>query len=289
MAVSTALETAFQARRRARLIGGLVGGAALLTALLLSAWISEAYPSSLIAGAPRIGEYFAKLVPDLRLAVLSAGTATQGSLAYWMYRADIWLWLLFQTSQMAALATLGGAMLAVLLCFPAAINLAPNRTVYFIFRRVLELFRSVPAIVYALILVWTFGIGPLAGILAIALHTVGALGKLFAEVVENADMRPWDAVRASGGTWAHGVRFAIVPQVLPNFVSYVLLQFEFNVRGATVIGFVGAGGIGQELYSVISFNYYQEIGAIIVLIILTVSLIDLTSERLRMRAIGRVG
>jgi phosphonate transport system permease protein len=95
-------------------------------------------------------------------------------------------------------------------------------------------------------------------------------------------------VRASGGTWAHGVRFAIVPQVLPNFVSYVLLQFEFNVRGATVIGFVGAGGIGQELYSEISFNYYQEIGAIIVLIILTVSVIDLTSERLRTLAIGRV-
>ncbi len=220
--------------------------------------------------------------------VLFAGTDTQGSLAYWMYRLDIWLWLLFETSQMAALATLSGAVLAALLCFPAAINLAPNRTVHFAFRRALELFRSVPDIVYALILVWTFGVGPLAGILAIALHTVGALGKLFAEVVENADMRPWEAVRASGGNWAHAVRFAILPQVLPNFLSYVLLRFEINVRGATVIGFVGAGGIGQELYSVISFNYYQEIGAIIVLIILTVSLIDLTSEKLRTLAIGRV-
>ena len=115
-----------------------------------------------------------------------------------MYRIDIWLWLLFETSQMAALATLSGALLAALLCFPAAINLAPNRAVHFAFRRVLELFRSVPDIVYALILVWTFGVGPLAGILAIALHTVGALGKLFAEVVENADMRPWEAVRADG-------------------------------------------------------------------------------------------
>ena len=86
-----------------------------------------------------------------------------------------------------------------------------------------------------------------------------------------------------------GVRFGILPQVLPNFLSYVLLRFEINVRGATVIGFVGAGGIGQELYSVISFNYYQEIGAIIVLIILTVSAIDLTSERLRRTAMrGRI-
>ncbi|HEX3405578.1 MAG TPA: phosphonate ABC transporter, permease protein PhnE [Acetobacteraceae bacterium] len=287
MSATAALETAFQSRRRARLVGVLGGGVLLLAALLLSAWISEAWPSSLIAGAPRIGEYFGKLLPDLRLPVLFAGTTTQGSLAYWMYRLDIWLWLLFETSQMAALATLGGAVVATLLCFPAAANLAPTRAVHFAFRRVLELFRSVPDIVYALILVWTFGVGPLAGILAIALHTVGALGKLFAEVVENADMRPWEAVRAAGGTWAHGVRFAILPQVLPNFLSYVLLRFEINVRGATVIGFVGAGGIGQELYTVISFNYYQEIGAIIVLIILVVSLIDLTSERLRTLAIGR--
>jgi phosphonate transport system permease protein len=288
VSAAASLEAAFQARRRTRVVGGLGGCVVLCVALLLAAWVSEAYPSSLIAGAPRIGEYFWKLLPDLRPAVLFASTDTQGSLAYWMYRIDIWLWLLFETSQMAALATLSGALLAALLCFPAAINLAPNRAVHFVFRRVLELFRSVPDIVYALILVWTFGVGPLAGILAIALHTVGALGKLFAEVVENADMRPWEAVRAAGGTWAHGLRFAILPQVLPNFLSYVLLRFEINVRGATVIGFVGAGGIGQELYSVISFNYYQEIGAIIVLIILAVSLIDLTSEKLRTLAIGRV-
>jgi phosphonate transport system permease protein len=257
--------------------------------LWVSAWVSEAYPSDLLAGAPRVGEYFAKLLPDLRLPVLFAGTAAKGSLAYWMYRVDIWLWLLFETSQMAALATLMGAGLALLLCFPAAANLAPNRLVYIACRRALELFRCVPDIVYALILVWTFGVGPLAGILAIALHTVGALGKLFAEVAENADMRPWDGVRAAGGNWPQAVRYAMLPQVAPNFLSYVLLRFEINVRGATVIGFVGAGGIGQELYSVISFNYYQEISAIVVLIILCVSAIDLTSEKLRSLAIGRAG
>jgi phosphonate transport system permease protein len=280
------VEAAFLGRRRARRISGVGGGIVLCAALLLAGWVSEVYPSSLIAGAPRIGEYFSKLVPDLRVPVLLSGTQAQGSLAYWMYRLDIWLWLLFETSQMAALATLGGATIALLLSFPAAANLAPNRATHFAFRRVLELFRSVPDIVYALILVWTFGVGPLAGILAIALHTVGALGKLFAEVVENVDMGPWDAMRAVGAHWAQSVRFGILPQVLPNFLSYVLMRFEINVRGATVIGFVGAGGIGQELYSVISFNYYQEIGAIIVLIILTVSVIDLTSEKLRRKAIG---
>ena len=142
MADVATVEAAFQARRRARRISGVGAGIVLCAALLLAGWVSEVYPSSLIAGAPRIGEYFAKLVPDLRLPVLFAGTQTQGSLAYWMYRLDSWLWLLFETSQMAALATLGGAAVALLLCFPAAANLAPNRAMHFAFRRVLELFRA---------------------------------------------------------------------------------------------------------------------------------------------------
>jgi phosphonate transport system permease protein len=280
------VEAAWQFRRRRRLVSWSIGGPVLLACLLVSAQVSEVSPTALWDGLPRAASYFARLVPDLRGPVLFAGTQTQGSFAYWMYRLDIWLWLLFETSQMAALATFGGAMVALLLCFPAASNLAPNRSVYIVCRRLLELFRCVPDIVYALILVWTFGVGPLAGILAIGLHTVGALGKLFAEAAENADMGPWEAMTAAGATWVQAARFAILPQVLPNFLSYVLLRFEINVRGATVIGFVGAGGIGQELYSVISFNYYQEIGAIVVLIILAVFAIDMGSERLRMRAIG---
>lgn len=286
--VTGRIEAAYQLRRRSRGLAGWSGGLVLLLCLAVSARVAEVYPSSLIGGVPRIGEYFYKLAPHLRADALFSGSRTDGSIAYWMYRIDSWLWLLFETSQMALLATLGGAALALLLCFPAAANLAPNRMIYILFRRGLELFRTVPDIVYALILVWTFGIGPLAGILAIGLHTVGALGKYFAEVVENADMRPWEGVIGAGGNWFQAVRYAILPQVLPNFLSYVLIRFEINVRGATVIGFVGAGGIGQELYTVISFNYYQEISAIIVLIILAVSAIDLLSEALRTRAIGRV-
>ena len=274
-------EAAYAQRRRARLTAWGLWVAVLVPALLASAWISDATPGNLVAGLPRAGEYFGKLVPDLRWPVLFAGPAQEGSVAYWFYRLDSWAWLLFETSQMALLATLGGAVLAFLLCFPAAANLAPNRTVYVVCRRGLELFRTVPDIVYALILVWAVGVGPLAGILAIMAHTVGALGKLFAEVVENADMRALEGIRSAGGSWAQGVRYAILPQVAPNFLSYVLLRFEVNVRGATVIGFVGAGGIGQELYTVISFNYYQEISAILVLILLSVSAIDLLSERLR--------
>ncbi|MBN8872326.1 MAG: phosphonate ABC transporter, permease protein PhnE [Rhodospirillales bacterium] len=281
-----AIEAAWRSRRRLRLAAGFGWGVLLCAALLVSARVSEVSPAALWDGLPRAWSYFDRLIPDLRAPVLLRGTETEGSLAYWMYRADIWLRLLFETSQMAALATLSGAALALLLCFPAAANLAPNRATYVICRRLLELFRCVPDIVYALILVWTFGVGPLAGILAIALHTVGALGKLFAEAAENADMRAWEAMTAVGATWVQSVRFAILPQILPNVLSYVLLRFEINVRGATVIGFVGAGGIGQELYSVISFNYYQEIGAIVVLIVLAVFAIDLVSERLRHRVIG---
>ena len=283
---SDQVEAAFQLRRRRRIASGWGGYLGLAVLLAISAHVSEVSPTALLDGLPRAGAYFAKMIPDLRPAALFAGTGTEGSLAYWMYRLDIWLWLLFETSQMAALATLGGAGMALLLCFPAAANVTPNRAVYALFRRILELLRSVPDIVYALILVWTFGVGPLAGILAIMLHTTGALGKLFAEAAENADMRPWQAMVAVGANWPQAVRFGILPQVLPNFLSYVLMRFEINVRGATVIGFVGAGGIGQELYSVISFNYYQEISAIVVLIVLAVSAIDLTSERLRRVAIG---
>jgi phosphonate transport system permease protein len=191
------MEDDFQARKRARLLATLGYSAVLVGLLYVSALVSEAYPSSLAAGLPRVGEYFHKLLPTLKAEALLGGVKTEGSIAYWFYRLDAWAWLLFETSQMAALATLGGAVVALALCFPAAANLAPTRTIYVVFRRTLELFRTVPDIVYALILVWAFGIGPLAGILAIGLHTVGALGKLFSEVVENADMRPWDGVPAA--------------------------------------------------------------------------------------------
>jgi phosphonate transport system permease protein len=140
--------------------------------------------------------------------------------------------------------------------------------------------------VLAFILVWPFGIGPLAGIVAIAVHTTGTLGKLFCELNENADLRPVDGIRSVGGSWLAQIRYAIVPQVLPGFLSYALLRFEINVRSSTIIGFVGAGGIGQELKRVIGFNIYEEVSAICILILLIVVAIDLSSERIRHRFIG---
>jgi phosphonate transport system permease protein len=279
-------EAAFLAARRQRRLATLGAVAVLALCVLLAARISEFYPATLAAGLPRVGEYFYKLLPSLRWDALLSGPGTEGSIAFWFYRIDDWAWLLLQTSQMAALATLAGAAVALVLAFPAARNIAPTRLLNVVTRRGLEAMRTVPEIVYALIFVWAFGIGPLAGILAIFLHTAGALGKLFSEVIENTELRAWEGLRASGANWAQACRYAILPQVAPNLISYALLRFEINVRGASVIGFVGAGGIGQELNLVIASNYYEEISAIIVLIILAVFLIDLVSERLRHRVIG---
>lgn len=282
-------EAAFQAARRQRRGATLMAVALLLVCLLVSARLSEVYPATLLAGLPRIGEYFQRILPTLKWDALLSGTATEGSLAFWFYRLDAWAWLLFETANMAALATLMGAAVGLLLAFPAARNLGAGTFAYHAARRGLEATRTVPEIVFALILVWAFGVGALAGILAIALHTAGALGKLFSEAMENTDMGPWDGVRAAGGTWAQCCRFAILPQALPNIISYALLRFEINLRSASVIGFVGAGGIGEELYKVIAFNYYEEISAIILLVILAVAAIDLLSETLRHRVIGTLG
>ncbi|MBP0462537.1 phosphonate ABC transporter, permease protein PhnE [Roseomonas sp. PWR1] len=281
-------EEAYRAARRQKRAQALLFGAILLACLIVAAWVAEAHPATLWAGLPRIGEYFGRILPDLRWAALFADAETEGSLAFWMYRLPEWAWLILETANMAALATIMGSAFALLLAFPASRNIAPTGWVYHATRRVLEALRTVPEIVYALIFVWAFGVGALAGILAIALHSAGANGKLFAEAIENADIKPWEAVRAAGGSWAHGCRFAILPQVLPNILSYLLLRFEVNIRSASVIGFVGAGGIGEELYKVISFNYYEEISAIVLLIILTVACVDLLSERLRHAAIGRL-
>jgi phosphonate transport system permease protein len=276
-------EAAFQHARRERRRASLLALAVLGTCLWLAGWVSEVNAQILWAGLPRVTEYFQLIMPDLRWVTLFSDSETGGSIASWFYRWDAWALLLLETANMAALATLSGCVVALGLSFFASRNLARSEWSYQLVRRGLEALRTVPEIVYALIFVWAFGVGALAGILAIMVHTIGAMGKLFSEVIENADMRPWDGVRAAGGTWVHGCRFAILPQVAPNLISYALLRFEINVRGASVIGFVGAGGIGQEIYTVIASNYYEEISAIVLMVILTVTMIDLLSERLRLR------
>ena len=201
----------------------------------------------------------------------------------WFWGWKKWGRLLFETLMMAYLGTLAGAVFGFFLCFVAAANLTPTAAPRVIARRVLEFGRTVPELVFALIFIVAFGLGPLPGVLAIAIHTAGALGKQFAEVVENIDMKPVEGVKASGGAWAEQVRFGALPQVLSNFVSYTLLRFEINVRGAAVMGFVGAGGIGHELITSIRKFQYSDISALLIIVVVTVMIIDFLTERLRHR------
>ena len=144
-----------------------------------------------------------------------------------------------------------------------------------------------PGIVFALIFVIAFGLGPMAGVLAIAFHSTGALGKQFSEIVENADMKPVEGVRSTGASWLSCMRFAVLPQVAAGYASYALLRFEINVREASVMGFVGAGGIGQELVVAIRKFYYSDVSAILITIIVTVFVIDIATGWLRGRLFGR--
>tara|TARA_B100002051_G_scaffold79126_1_gene75640 strand:+ start:492 stop:1361 length:870 start_codon:yes stop_codon:yes gene_type:complete len=257
----------------------------LFIGVILSSKIVDINGSNLLSGMPRLGDYISQILPSIEINKLFLGSKDQGSIAYWYFNLPKYLKLLFETFNMALLATIVGSALALFLSFLAAKNTSPNSLLFFTIRRMLEFFRGVPEIIFAILFVWVLGIGPLAGIIAMTLHTTGSLGKLFSEVHENSNNKPIEALKASGGNWLSEMKFGLLPQVLPNLVSYALLRFEINIRASTILGFVGAGGIGQELYLVINFNYYEEVSAIILLIILTVISIDLLSGYLRKNVI----
>ena len=245
--------------------------------------------SKIIDGFPRLGDYIFKILPNLDSKLIFENSKTEGSIQYWYFNFKKYVALLYETFNMAVLSTLMGFVFALLLSFLSAKNITPNIYSYHLVKRFLEFLRGVPEIIFAILFVWALGVGPLAGIIAITIHTTGALGKLFSEVHENADLKTCEAIRSHGGNWVSEMRYGIIPKVLPNIISYALLRFEINIRASTVIGFVGAGGIGQELYLVINFNYYEEVSAIILLIILTVITIDISSGRIRQKIIGEMG
>lgn len=278
--------------RREKLGMNVLFAVLFIAALATSICVSRFYPDRLAAGVPRIFEYFGTIMPHLEWQVLfegrnELGKTTPGSLAFWFADIDTYVRLIVETIFMALTATIIGAVVAFVLSFPAARNLAPNTPIYWISRRFMEICRGVPEILYALVLVFAVGIGPIAGVIAIAIHTAGALGKLFAEVNENASLRPVEGIKSVGGNWFEQMRYGVVPQVLPNFTSYMLLRFEINVRASSIVGFVGAGGIGSELNRVISLYSDDRVVAVLILVVLTVTLIDLLSEQLRFYFIGK--
>ena len=275
-----AFETRYRAQRAQRRALSAAWLVAFVLATAASIVAGEVDLAKLATGVPNIIAYVGRTLPSLSFASLAH------DLGEWFWATDIWLVLLADTVLMAYLGTLAGAAMAGLGAFVAADRLTPHPAARFAVRRGFEIARTVPELVYALIFVYAFGTGPLAGVLAITIHTAGALGKLFSEAAENASLAPLDAVYASGGGWATGMRFAILPQVLPDWTSTALLRFEINVRGAGVLGVVGAGGIGEELYLVVRQFIYSDISAILLLLLLTVAVIDVATGWLRGKLIG---
>jgi phosphonate transport system permease protein len=262
------------ARRRRQYV---IGAAVIIALIAVAARYGEVDLHNLARHFSGLTSYFGRIVPKLRADHLT------GDLADWYWNLGGWLKLLFDTVLIAYLATLAGTLGAGVLAFVAAENLAPNLAVRWAVKRLFEFCRTVPDLVFALLFVAAFGLGPLAGVLAIAIHSFGTLGKLFTEIVENIDMNPIEGVRSTGGRFVDAVRFGALPQVMPNLASYSLLRFEINVRASSIVGFVGAGGIGQDLFVAIRKFYYTDVSAILLLIIVSVAIIDLLTARIRHR------
>jgi len=242
---------------------------------------AEVNPATFVSKIGNFVSYFD------RIATLESGARVWSDMPEWFWGWKKWLALLGETILISYVGTLAGALLAFALNFLAAENTSPARWVQFTVRRLMEFCRTVPDIVFALIFVIAFGLGPMAGVLAIMIHSVGALGKLYSEIVENIDMKPVEGVRSTGASWVSCMRFAVLPQVAAGFASYTLLRFEINVRGASVMGFVGAGGIGQELVVAVRKFYYSDVSAILVMIIITVFVIDIGTGWARGRLFGK--
>ncbi len=203
-------------------------------------------------------------------------------------RGEFWNFLraLMESIAMAFLGTLIASAIGLPLGLLAARNVLPNRVTRFILRRKFEFLRGVDPLIWALVYVRAVGLGPLAGVLAIATSDTGTMAKLYSEAIETADRRTADGVRAAGGAGAQVVRLGMLPQVLPVMVANTLYMFESNTRSATILGVVGAGGIGFELSDRIRAHQWDQVGFLILMIIVAVAVIDIISYTLRNRLIN---
>ncbi|MEZ5855662.1 MAG: phosphonate ABC transporter, permease protein PhnE [Hyphomicrobiaceae bacterium] len=193
---------------------------------------------------------------------------------------DIYLKAMIETVQMALWGTAIAVIVGVPLSILASSNICPAWVVQPV-RRLMDAFRAINEIVFALMFVVAVGLGPPAGVLALAVHNIGIVAKLFSEAVEAIDPRPVEGIRAAGASRLQEVIYGVLPQVMPLWSSFTLYRFETNVRSATVLGIVGAGGIGQPLYENIRSFQYSETAAIIIVVVATVMIIDMISARIR--------
>lgn len=262
--------------RRKRMYGGII----LLIFILMMAsgfdFAQSRNAGGFIAGLPMVFDFPAEVVSEA-----------------WEKRANLpGIFLanlpsLIETINTAGVATLIGGLAAMVLALLSTRGLARWPRLAGTFRRILDISRAFPEIVIALVLIYTLGGGPVPAVIAIALHTTGALGKLFAEAAENADTRPVEGLQSVGANWLQRMWLGVIPQVAPNWLSYALLRFEINVRASAILGFVGAGGIGYDLKIAMQWGQgrYDQVVAIFLLLFLTIVAIDQLSDRMRNRLV----
>lgn len=254
--------------RRFAIVSAVIAG---LLALTIFAMVDLEFSlQRLLAGAHRLGRFVVLMFPPL----------PQGLFSHFA-------WALGETLAIAFIGTMMAAVLAFPVAFLAARNVIPNIFIRFPVRRGLDVIRSVDTLIWALMWINVVGLGPFAGALAIACADFGSFGKLFSEAIEATERRAAEGVAAAGGSHLHQVRFGILPQVLPIMASQVLYFFESNTRSATIIGIVGAGGVGIYLTELIRVLELQKVAFLILMILITVAIIDFISTRLRMTLIGK--
>jgi phosphonate transport system permease protein len=258
--------------RRKRLYGGLI--LVLFVAMMAAGWTlsEQRNAGGFVNGLPKVLDFPAEVLSEA-----------------WTNRANLpgifieHIPALIETINIAGVATLIGAIAAMSLSLLATRGLARWPRLIPLFRRTMDGLRAIPEIVIALVLIYVLGGGPVPAVIAIALHTGGALGKLFSEVAENADLKPVEGLASVGATWGQRMWLGVIPQVAPNWISYALLRFEINVRASAILGFVGEGGIGHDLKLAMQWGQgrYDKVVAIFLLLFLAIVVIDRVSDHFR--------
>lgn len=250
---------------------------------------TNASPADLISGVPNIVDFVSRLFPprfDLQAVTWVVPAPLAGmfgeSISFQLPRVIPYM---VETMQMAIIGTLGGILLSLPFALLAARNVTPHPAVYQVTRMLLNINRAIPDIIFALIFVAAVGLGPFGGVLAIAVGSVGSLAKLYAESIEQIDPQQVLAIRATGANGMQSFAYGVTPQALPLMASYSLLYFEHNVRSATILGLVGAGGVGFILTKYISLFQYRELMGALIVIIVMVTIIDRFSDYLRKKII----
>jgi len=251
-------------RASARVLAGRIGIALLLVVIIAqSMYVVEARPQDLITGVHGMADIIRRATPpDFD--------------KFWSE-----LWPTLETIDIAIFGTFGGIVLAIPLAVLAAANVSPSRPIYYVARAIIGFCRAVPDLVWALFFVTAVGLGPFPGALALAVHSVGMLGRLFAETIEQMDMAPIDALALTGARRIQIFTHGVVPSVLPSLLGISLYRLDENIRSSLVLGFVGAGGIGFQLLTAMNLFQYREVSLLLIITFVIVQAAERLSAILR--------